>query len=428
MLETFERLESEVRGYCRGWPTVFSTARGAEIFDRGGRRYIDLFAGAGALNYGHSHPLLKKALLDYLGSDAIVHSLDMATEAKERFLLALEARVLRPRGLDYKVQFPGPTGTNSVEAALKLARKVTGRYTVASFTNAFHGMTLGSLAVTGNSGKRAGAGLPLGHSPTLPFAGYMEGGTDSLDYFESLLQDTSSGVDTPAAVIVESVQAEGGVNVASNRWLQRLRELTERWGVLLIVDDIQVGCGRTGRFFSFEEAGIEPDIVCLSKSLSGYGLPLSLVLIKPEHDAWNPGEHNGTFRGHNPAFVTATAALEHFWCDDAFSAQVRERSRELNTWIEAAAKRCDARPKGRGMIQGLELPYDVAAGVARRAFAAGVLIETSGARDEVLKVLPPLTIERELLAEGLDIVGSCLEEELRTRGAQRSVAESSASL
>lgn len=422
MLETFERLESDVRGYCRGWPTVFTTARGAELCDRNGRRYIDFFAGAGALNYGHNNPLLKAKLIEYLSSDAITHSLDMATEAKERFLLALEAKVLKPRDLDYKVQFPGPTGTNSVEAALKLARKVTGRHTIASFTNAFHGMTLGALAVTGNSGKRAGAGLPLGHSPTLPFAGYMEGGTDSLDYFESLMLDSSSGVDRPAAVIVETVQAEGGINVASTRWLQRLREMTARHGVLLIVDDIQVGCGRTGRFFSFEEAGIVPDMICLSKSLSGYGLPLSVLLIKPEHDVWEPGEHNGTFRGHNPAFVTATAALEHYWSDDSFAKQVRARETELTSWVEAKASRHEVRPKGRGLIQGLELPDGAAPRIAKRAFEAGVLVETAGARDEVLKFLPPLTIETELFERGLDIVGGCLRDELRNRPSGRASA------
>jgi diaminobutyrate-2-oxoglutarate transaminase len=382
------------------------------MWDESGRRYIDLFAGAGALNYGHNPPALKARLIEYLQSDGVTHSLDMATTAKRAFLASLERNVLEPRGLNYKVQFPGPTGTNAVEAALKLARKVTRRHTVAAFTNAFHGMTLGALSVTGNRRKRLAAGVPLEHVVTLPFAGYMEGGTDSLDYFAALLTDKSSGMDKPAAVIVETVQAEGGVNVASATWLRRLRELTQQHGILLVVDDIQVGCGRTGRFFSFEESGIEPDLVCLSKSLSGYGLPLSVVLMKPDLDLWLPSEHNGTFRGHNPAFVTAAAALDLFWSDGELSKTIEERATQLTDQLERWAARYGGRTKGRGLIQGIELPAGVATRVSQEAFRRGVLIETAGAQDEVLKFLPPLVIDAHLLDEAMHIVEGVLHEEI----------------
>ena len=283
-MNTFEQYESEVRGYCRNFPAIFSSAKGAWMTDADGRRYLDFFCGAGVLNYGHNPDRIKQALLGYLMRDGITHTLDMYSEAKERFIDQFNEVILKPRGLHYKFQFPGPTGTNAVEAALKLARKVTGREQVVGFTNAFHGMTLGALAVTGNGFKRAGAGVPLSHTASLPFDGFMGPESDTLDYFEMMLNDDGSGLDLPAAVIIETVQAEGGVNVASVAWLQRLREITARHGIVLIVDDIQVGCGRTGKFFSFEEAGIVPDIVTLSKSLSGYGLPLALVLIKPELD------------------------------------------------------------------------------------------------------------------------------------------------
>jgi diaminobutyrate-2-oxoglutarate transaminase len=427
-LQIFERLESNVRGYCRGWPTVFTRSLGSELWDEDGRRYIDLFAGAGALNYGHNPPALKERLIAYLAADGITHSLDMATSAKRDFLRALSRYVLEPRGLNYKVQFPGPTGTNAVEAALKLARKVTGRHTIAAFTNAFHGMTLGALSVTGNRRKRSAAGVPLEHVVTLPYAGYLEGGSDSLDYFAALLQDSSSGIDKPAAVIVETVQAEGGVNVASASWLRRLRELTERNGILLVVDDIQVGCGRTGRFFSFEDAGIEPDLVCLSKSLSGYGLPLSVVLMKAELDQWEPGEHNGTFRGHNPAFVTAAAALELFWADDHITREVDALAVQLGERLDGWGARYDARVKGRGLIRGIELPSGVATRVARRAFERGVLIETAGSRDEVLKFLPPLLIGSELLERAMAVVEGALADELGKahRSTTAALAESSA--
>jgi diaminobutyrate-2-oxoglutarate transaminase len=402
-LKTFETLESEVRGYIRSFPTVFTTAKGAELTDESGKTYLDFFAGAGALNYGHNNPLLKQKLLDYLMSDGVTHSLDMGTVAKRRFLERFNEVILAPRGMDYKVQFPGPTGTNAVEAALKLARKVTGRTNVVAFTNGFHGMTLGSLAATGNSFKRAGAGVPLANARTMPFCDYV-GGADSLRFFEMFLEDSSSGLDKPAAVILETVQAEGGVNVASAEWLRGVQRLCREHGMLFIIDDIQVGCGRTGGFFSFDDYGLDPDIICLSKSLSGYGLPLAIVLIKPEHDIWEPGEHNGTFRGHNPAFVTATAALD-YWTDDQLSSEVTRKSRIARRRLEVMARRYGSGPvRGRGLILGIECEPGVAGKVAAACFERGLIIETAGADDEVLKLLPPLTVSESQLEAGLDII------------------------
>lgn len=409
-MNTFERLESEVRGYCRSFPAVFSSAKGAWMTDTEGHRYLDFFAGAGVLNYGHNPDKIKQALLGYLMRDGITHTLDMYSEAKQRFIERFDQVILQPRGLRYKFQFPGPTGTNAVEAALKLARKVTGREQVVGFTNAFHGMTLGALAVTGNGFKRAGAGVPLGHSASVPFDGYLGADTDTLDYFEALLKDSGSGMDMPAAVIVETVQAEGGVNVASAEWLQRLRRITAEHGIVLIVDDIQVGCGRTGRFFSFEEAGIVPDIVTLSKSLSGYGLPLALVLIKPELDQWAPGEHNGTFRGHCPAFVTATAALA-FWETEALAHGVQKKARLVEHRLLAMAQRLapEAKVRGRGLIWGIEFGDATLAGrVSQACFERGLVIETAGIDDQVLKLLPSLTITEQELAHGLDVIEDSL--------------------
>lgn len=414
MMNTFEQYESEVRGYCRSFPAVFKSAKGAWMTDAEGRRYLDFFCGAGVLNYGHNPDKIKQALLAYLMRDGITHSLDMYTEAKQRFIERFNEVILQPRGLRYKFQFPGPTGTNAVEAALKLARKVTGREQVIGFTNAFHGMTLGALAVTGNGFKRAGAGVPLGHSASVPFDGYLGEGTDTLDYFEALLKDGGSGMDMPAAVIVETVQAEGGVNVASVDWLQRLRRITEEHGVLLIVDDIQVGCGRTGAFFSFEDAGIVPDIVTLSKSLSGYGLPLALVLIKPELDQWAPGEHNGTFRGHNPAFVTATSALK-FWQDDLLTQDVARKAQRVERRLtELVGKYApSAQVRGRGLIWGIEFEdVQLATRISQACFKRGLIIETAGIDDQVLKLLPSLTLSEDELCHGLDVIEAGLREAL----------------
>ncbi len=350
---------------------------------------------------------LKKALLEYLAGDGVVHSLDMFTTAKRAFLERFRDTILRPRGLDYKVQFPGPTGTNSVEAALKLARKVTGREGIVGFTNAFHGMTLGALSVTGNSMKRGGAGVPLANGTSMPYDGYLGDGVDTIGYLESFLDDSGSGLDLPAAVIVETVQAEGGVNVAGFDWLQRLSDLCRRYDVLFIVDDIQAGCGRTGPFFSFEPAGVRPDIVCLSKSISGYGLPMALTLFRPELDIWEPGEHNGTFRGHNPAFVTGTEALS-FWAGDSLSLQVGEKAATVHDVLDSLAAKhagLGAEVRGRGLLQGIHFDdCELSSAISTAAFERGLLIETSGADDEVVKLLPPLVIEPDDLDAGLEIL------------------------
>jgi diaminobutyrate-2-oxoglutarate transaminase len=411
----FDRLESNVRGYCRSFPTTFAKAHNAILTDADGNEYIDFLAGAGTLNYGHNNEHLKQPLLDYVKSDGILHGLDMHTEAKERFLEAFERRVLWPLELDYKVQFTGPTGTNAVEAAFKLARNVTGRTNIVSFTNGFHGVSLGSVAATANSHFRNATGVPLDNVTFMPYAGYMGDEVDSLALFETMLADSSSGLDHPAAVVVETVQGEGGINAASYEWLQRLESLCQANDILLIVDDIQAGCGRIGTFFSFERAGIVPDIVTLSKSLSGYGLPMSVVLMKSEIDKWEPGEHNGTFRGNNLAFVTATAALEHYWKNRSFTQEIDRKAGVVCDRFKAIAERfaddVSLESKGRGMMRGLacrEYPQ-LADAVVAEAFQRGLVIETSGTDSHVLKFLGPLTIEDDVLVSGLDIVEEACE-------------------
>ncbi|MEV6396258.1 diaminobutyrate--2-oxoglutarate transaminase [Streptomyces sp. NPDC051907] len=413
-LSVFETLESEVRSYCRSWPAVFDRAQGSYLHDEDGHSYLDLFVGAASLNYGHNNPVLKRALIDYIERDGIVQGMDMATTAKRAFLETFENVILRPRDLPYKVMFPGPTGTNAVESALKLARKIKGRETIVSFTNGFHGMSLGALAVTGNSFKRGGAGVPLSHTAAMPFDNYFDGQVPDFLMFERMLEDSGSGLDKPAAVIIETVQGEGGVNVARAEWLRELEQLCRRHDMLLIVDDIQMGCGRTGAFFSFEEAGITPDIVLLSKSISGYGLPMSLCLFKPELDVWQPGEHNGTFRGNNPAFVTATAALNTYWTDGQMEKQTVARGEQIERAMLAIVDELDGVGvsfRGRGLVWGMEFEDKArATAVCRRAFELGLLLETSGPDSEVVKLLPALTITPEELDEGLRILARSVRE------------------
>ena len=406
-ISIFNRRESEARSYCRSFETVFTKARGAEMTDAEGRTYIDFLAGCSSLNYGHNDPDMKEALIEHIAGDGIAHGLDMYTTEKARFLKAYEDNILTPRGMDYKVMMTGPTGTNAVEAAMKLARKVTGRQNVVSFTNGFHGMTMGALSLTGNAGKRAGAGGgSLSGATHMPFDGAFGADVDTLRQIEMMFDNPSSGVDAPAAFIFEPVQGEGGLNAASNEWMQGVARLAKKLGALLIVDDIQSGGGRTGTYFAFEEAGIEPDMITQAKSLSGFGLPFAALLIKPEHDIWKPAEHNGTFRGNTHAFVTGRVALEKFWSDDTFQNEVQHKSAILTAGLQAIADVLpDARLKGRGMMQGVDVGSGELAGdVCARAFDKGLIIETSGAHDEVVKVLAPLTIPEETLRKGLNIL------------------------
>jgi len=411
--DIFDRRESRVRSYSRSIPRQFTRAESVWLHDGSGGQYLDFLSGCSSLNYGHNHPVLKQALLDYIAADGIAHGLDLHTDAKADFLEAFEQLILAPRQLDYRAMFTGPTGTNAVEAAVKLARKITDRELVIAFTNGFHGMTLGALACTGNAGKRNGAGVPLSHVSHEPFDGYYGPDVDTAALLDQRLSDPSSGLDAPAAVLVETVQGEGGLNAASPEWLRAIARIARKHGALLIVDDIQAGCGRTGSFFSFEGMGFTPDIVTLAKSLSGMGLPFALTLFRPELDVWEPGEHNGTFRGNNHAFVTAAAALRHFWTDGSFQADIVRRGELLHSRLEQIAKEHSLSTRGRGMMRGIDVGSgDAAASITQSCFAQGLIIETSGAHDEIVKVLAPLTIDDALLNTGLDILETAIGAEL----------------
>ncbi|TWT83222.1 Diaminobutyrate--2-oxoglutarate transaminase [Planctomycetes bacterium CA13] len=411
MHDLIERIESNVRGYARLFPAIFDTAVGSTLSDTKGRSYIDFFCGAGSLNYGHNNRYAKAALIDYIHRDGVQHSLDTVTAAKVAFLEAFDQLILRPRGLDYRIQFTGPTGTNAVEAAIKLARKQTKRSHVVAFTNAYHGHSLGSLSLTGNQYFHSEFYGSHNNVTHLPFDGYL-GPQDTSLQLKKMLEDRSSGLPMPAAVILETVQGEGGINVASDSWLRRIASLCEQHDIRLIVDDIQVGNGRTGRFFSFEQAGIRPDFVCLSKSIGG-GLPMSLVLIRPELDNWQPGEHTGTFRGNNLAFVAAAGVLKH-WEDVSFENQIASRGELVFQRLRGICDRyrdADFRLRGRGLIWGLDVRSgDLSSKIIRGAFDKGLLIESSGNQDQVLKIMPALTIELPLLDEGMAILEKAIDD------------------
>ncbi|PCR96076.1 diaminobutyrate--2-oxoglutarate transaminase [Pseudomonas fluorescens] len=413
-LDIFELKESNVRSYCRDFTATFHTAEGSTLTSEQGQVFIDFFSGAGALNYGHNNPVLKAALLDYIESNGITHGLDFKTTAKKNFLTAFDEQILARRNLRYKVQFPGPTGTNAVEAAIKLARKYTGRQNIVAFTNAFHGMSLGSLALTSNPRKRAGAGVTLNNVTFMPYDQYFGDDLDTSLYLSKMLR-SGSGIDKPAAIVLETVQGEGGVNSASAAWVQAVQRIAHDHDILLIIDDIQAGCGRTGDFFSFEALGVTPDIVTLSKSISGYGLPMSLVLLAPHLDVWEPGEHNGTFRGNNLAFVTGKAVIDHYWSDNRFTQELSGKADLLHQGLLALsrdfASKAPNRLKGRGFFRGIEFKdKSLAQRVAAQAYAGGLIIETSGIDNQVLKFLPALTISPAQITQGLHILEQAFAE------------------
>jgi diaminobutyrate-2-oxoglutarate transaminase len=411
----FERLESEVRSYSRSWPVVFGRAAGSWLYAVDGTPYLDFFAGAGTLNYGHNDPVLKRALISYLEHDGVTHALDMWTAARADLLEMLEEKILAPRGLNYKVVFPGPAGASAVEAALKLARKVTGRRWLAYFSNAFHGMTLGALSVNGNPAVRRSAGISLSHCVELPYDEHL---TDIAD-LEGLLAASPGGLAGTAAVIVETVQGEGGINVARGQWLRELAAVCRRHGIVLIVDDIQMGCGRVGSFFSFEDAGIEPDIVCLSKSISGYGLPMALTLIRPELDVWKPAEHNGTFRGFSLAFVTGAESMRAYWSDDELEKSTSTKGERVASGLEqivVAYPEARLATRGRGLARGLRAASgEMASQINAAAFERGLLVETCGPEGEVVKLLPPLTVASGDIDRALEILDASVKSALARR-------------
>jgi diaminobutyrate aminotransferase apoenzyme (EC 2.6.1.76) len=412
----FTQRESEARSYCRGFDTVFTSAQGSELTDAEGNTYIDFLAGCSSLNYGHNDPDMKEALINHLLENKMGHALDLHTDSKGEFLRTFEEHILAPRGLDHKLMFVGPTGANAVEAAMKIARKATGRTNIIAFTNGFHGVTMGALAATGNGYHRGGAGMDTQGVTRMPYDAYAEG-VDSVALLDQMLSDASGGIDAPAAIMLETVQGEGGLNAASPEFIQGVEKVARKHGALFIIDDIQAGCGRTGTFFSFEGMGVMPDIVTQAKSISGFGLPMALVLVRPDYDVFGPAEHNGTFRGNTHAFVTATVAIKKFWADDAFQRELAVKSDVLREGLAAVA---DLVPgaflKGRGLMQGVDVGTgELASAICGRCFEKGLVIETSGNEDQVVKVLAPLTTPMDQFRKGLQILRDATTEVMAGR-------------
>lgn len=404
-MDTFEELESNVRYYCRRWPAVFSTAHGSTITDEHGVSYLDFFAGAGALSYGHNNPVFVEVAIDHLRAGKVLHSLDTFTVEKRRFLEALQRHILIPRQLDMVVQTVGPTGATAVEAALQLAQRITGNRGVVGFAGGYHGMTYRAASISASlAGRETSAHLK--DFVALP---YVENVSD--DDLELLARTLRSDVNGQriGALIIEATQGEGGARPFDPAYLRAIREQCRERGVLVIADEVQAGVGRTGPFFSFEGTGLDPDIVCLSKSISGLGLPMAINLVRRELDTWAPGEFSGTFRGNNLAFATSAAMLETYWADCNLEKGTESRGHIVRSTLEELSRefgRGTFKVRGNGLLQGLDVgDAELATDISKAAFERHLIVETCGAGDTTVKMLPPIVIDEDELTDGLARLG-----------------------
>jgi diaminobutyrate-2-oxoglutarate transaminase len=414
-MDTFEEFESNVRYYCRRWPAVFSTAHGSTITDENGVSYLDFFAGAGALSYGHNNPIFVEVAIDHLRAGKVLHSLDTFTVEKRRFLEALQRHVLIPRQLDMVVQTVGPTGATAVEAALQLAQRITGDRGVVGFAGGYHGMTYRAASISASlAGRETSAHLK--DFVALP---YVENVSDEdLELLARTLRSDVNG-QRIGALIIEPTQGEGGARPFDPAYLRAIREQCRELGVLVIADEVQAGVGRTGPFFSFEGTGLDPDIVCLSKSISGLGLPMAINLVRRELDTWAPGEFSGTFRGNNLAFATSAAMLETYWADCNLEKGTESRGHIVRSTLEELARefgRGTFKVRGNGLLQGLDVADTaLATNISKAAFERHLIVETCGAGDTTVKMLPPIIIDEDELTDGLARLGDSVAQAISLR-------------
>lgn len=409
-------IESEVRSYPRRIPIVIQQALGPMVVDEQNQVFLDCLAGAGALPLGHNHPEVNQAIVEAMNSLTPFQTLDLTTPSKDRFTTELLATLPEHFSDKARVQFCGPSGADAVEAAIKLAKTATGRSSVISFQGGYHGMTHGALSLTGNLGAKNPINGLMADVHFMPFPypfrshfGDRDGDNSqqALHYLRTQLCDPEGGIKKPAAIIVEAIQGEGGVIPAPISWLQGLRQLCNELEILLIIDEIQTGFGRSGQLFAFEHSGITPDIVIMSKALGG-GLPLAVIAFKAELDAWSPGGHTGTFRGNQLAMVSGAKAMRIIKRDNLaqhaqrLGAQLLEELQQLQKHHPQIGE-----VRGCGLMLGMELvaadgardslgnpqaDNDYARRVQQEALRRGLICELGGRHGAVVRLLPPLII------------------------------------
>lgn len=418
-MQELEAVESTVRTYPHSFPGSFSRARGSIVLTNDGRRLIDFLSGTGTLNYGHNNHEIKAAIIEYLASDSVVHGFDVATRAKIEFMEIFSSVILDQRGFQYRFQFTGPTGADAIDTALMLSREITGRQNIISLTHGYHGMTTsGAVAAGSNSPYGATSCIASSGITFMPYDGYPGPVSDTADCLRKVLLEGGGGIDAPAAILVETVQGRGGLNVAGKEWLRSIQAIAKDAGALFIVDDTEMGCGRTGEFFSFEFATLSPDIVVMSNSLSGYGLPLSMLLIKEGLDGWRSIEDASILRGNNLALVSGTAAIDIYWRNRAFSQGVQCMGELVRRRLEAIAAEHghSFAVRGRGMALGFDCrTAEIAEATTCKAFEKGLIVERCGSIDQVVKFLPALTIDSDTLDHAIRIFEESLAETLNHR-------------
>ncbi|MDO9508676.1 MAG: aspartate aminotransferase family protein [Thermovirgaceae bacterium] len=424
ILKFQEQNESSAVSYPKGMPMALARGNGATLEDVDGNIFIDCFSGAGVMALGHGHPEVLKAAHEQI--DKVTHTLDIPSETRMKLVKAL--RGILPKELS-RIFFGGPTGSDAIEQAIKLAKFNTQRFGIIAFEGAYHGMTSAALAVTSDSGHKDGLGplvpgvqfIPFPYRYRNPF-GCPDDMVDEFaaDNLERVLVDSHSGYSKPAAVILEAVQGEGGTIIPKPIFLKRVREITKAHGVLLICDEIQAGLGRTGKMFAFEHAGIVPDIVTISKALGGIGFPISAIAYREELNTMPPGKSIGTFRGNMVAFAAGAAALN--WMVEQ---KVPEYAAELGEKVMKRFREIEKRSKilgearGIGLMIALEIVEDkktrkpspeLTKKVRKMAHQRGVMIEVGGHHNNVARLLPPLIITEDLMMKAVDILEGVLGE------------------
>jgi diaminobutyrate-2-oxoglutarate transaminase len=421
--------ESAAVSYPRGLPMAIARAMGATVEDVDGNIYIDFFGGAGVMNVGHSNPQVIAAASKQLS--AFTHSLDVPNPARKSLIEILQS--LLPGSLN-KLFFGGPTGSDSVEAAMKLAKYNKKRPSMVAFEGAYHGMTSGALSLTSHLGHKEDFLPLLAEVHFVPYAYCYRCvfgrkpetcGVDCAEYLEHVLEDPHSGVGKPSAVIVEAIQGEGGSVVPHESFIPKVREICDKYDVLLIVDEIQAGFCRTGKMFSFEHIGVIPDIVTMSKALGGVGFPISGVALREDLDTWPPGKHIGTFRGNVVAYAAGHAALQFMVAN-----KLAEHASELGQRMLSDLKKMEkeshivGEARGKGLMLGVELVHDksskrpapeLARQVRTFCHKRGLLIEIGGHYDNVARFLPPLVLTEDLARKGLEIFADAVKDAEKTR-------------
>ena len=428
-----EATESNARSYPRKFPIALNKAKGSWIEDVEGNRYLDFLCGAGTLALGHNNEQVNAAMIELINSEAPLHTLDLTTPTKDTFVQTLEALLPGELRNNAKIQFCSPSGTDAVDAAIKLCKTATGRSTVVSFTGAYHGMGHGALSLTGNLSAKGPIQnlmggvqfLPYPYSYRCPFGLGGDAGTDAAcAYFERVLTDPESGIAKPAAVILEPIQGEGGVIPAPVKFLQTVRRVTKQLNIPLIADEIQCGIGRSGKFFAFEYADIVPDVILCSKAIGG-SQPLAVVVYNKELDKWQPGAHAGTFRGNQLAMKAGTVVMNTV-SQESFLAEVRRKGDYLRTKMnelkESVSIIGDVR--GKGLMMGIEfvdpsqskdslgsLPGSgaISAAVQHECFENKLIMEKGGRNGAVMRCLCALTVTDEEINTMISIFSAAVK-------------------